>query len=294
MDTTSMPPKKTGKKLARIVAICIVALLLLICAANSFYTLPEGFLGVTYTFGKLENIHATAGVQVKVPFVQSVKKVDIREQSVSIEQSAYTKDTQTVENLSVKVNYRLDVSRIESIVQEIGVDYVYDKVVLQNVLSITKNMIGQYAADALIEHRSEVSLSIEQQLSEELGAKGLILTSFMIQNIDFEDSFEDAVRRKVEAEQKALEAQNQTREKEELAKQEVIAARAQADATKAKAEAEAYAIEVINEQLANSPDYIEYLRVTRWDGRLPLVQGSDATPFLDLRDQAAAADVSAE
>ncbi len=281
------------KKTALIVVVAVLVFAALVVGGNSFYTVPEGQSAALYTFGKLDGVVASSGVHFKAPFVQNTKLIDMREQSIEVPQNAYTKDTQTVENLITKVNYRLDASRIDSLIREVGVEFVYDKLVLPSVLSITRNTIGQYTADELIGHRAEVTQKIQDQLIERLTGRGITLTAFTIQNIDFEDSFEAAVRRKVEAEQKALEAQNQTKEKQELAKQEVISAQAEADAMKAKANAEAYAIrakaeaeafavESIERKLSDAPAYIDYLKATRWDGRLPYVQGG-ATPVLDLR-----------
>lgn len=265
-----------------LVVLLVVAVLAVIVGSQSFYQVPEGYVAALYQFGKLDSVVSTTGLRFKVPFIQSVRLIDVKEQSKEVTQNAYTKDTQTVENLTVKVNYRLNVSEVENVIKNIGVDMVEDKVVMPNVYALTRDTIGQYTADALIGHRSEITQIIQEQLSAVFEGKGLTLVSFTIQNIDFEDSFEAAVRRKVEAEQSALEAQNRTVEEQEVARQEVIRAQAEADATRARAEAEAFAIEVINEQLSNSPDYVEYLKVTRWDGKLPLVSGSGSGMMLDI------------
>ena len=73
-----------------------------------------------------------------------------------------------------------------------------------------------------------------------------------------------------------------TKEKEELARQQVIEAQAQADSEKIKADAQAYSIEVIQEQLNQSPEYIEYQKVQRWDGKLPQVMGENVNPFVSM------------
>lgn len=295
MSETVVPKRSNRKWLKWLVLAAIVIILLSILGSSAVYTVSEGFVAAKYTFSKLDSIVTTAGMHLKIPFVQTVSMIDVREQSIAIEQNAYTRDTQTVEVLAVKINYRLNVAHLEQIIQETGVYDVFDKIIEPNVLSVTRNTIGQYAADALIEHRAEISQSIQDQLTGRFAENGVTLIAFTIQNIDFENSFEEAVRRKVEAEQKALEAQNQTREKEELGKQQVIQAQAEADAIKAKAdaesygikaraEAEAFAVEIINRQLVGSPDYIQYLYVTQWNGQLPMVQGSDASPIIDLRD----------
>ncbi len=281
-----------------IVAAIVLAALLLV--TNGMYTVNEGFYAAVYTMGKLDVLESRAGLHLKIPFVQSVSMINVKEQSIEIPHNAYTKDTQTVENLAVKINYRLDTAALDSTIREIGVENVYSTVIEPNVLSATRNTIGQYAADELIGHRAEISQNITDQLVERFTGKGVELVTFTIQNIDFEDSFEAAVQRKVEAEQKALEAQNKTRETEELGKQRVISAQADADSIKAKADADAYAIEakanaeanamqVLNQQLEQNPAYIEYLKVTLWNGQLPVVDGGGANPIIDMRDLQSAA-----
>ena len=76
--------------------------------------------------------------------------------------------------------------------------------------------------------------------------------------------------------------QNKTVEREEEARQKVIAAQAEADSQKIKAEAEAYAIEVVQEQLAKSPNYIDYLKINNWNGELPQAIGNEINPFIVL------------
>ncbi len=283
------------KNIVRIVVIGIVVLAGVIVVANSVYTVSEGYTAALFTLGKLDGLESRAGLHFKVPFVQSVSMIDVKEKSIEVPQNAYTKDTQTVENLVVKVNYRLDTAQLDSVIREIGVSNVLGTIVEPNVYAVTRNTIGQYTADALIASRAEITQSIHDELLRRFDGKGVVLMGFTIQNIDFEDSFEAAVRRKVEAEQKALEAQNQTKEKQELAKQQVISAQAEADAIKAKADADAYAIEakakaealameVLNKQLAQNPAYIDYLKVTLWNGQLPLVDGGDAASIIDMRD----------
>ena len=68
----------------------------------------------------------------------------------------------------------------------------------------------------------------------------------------------------------------------EEAKQIVIEAQAEADSQKLEADAQAYAIQVVQEQLKNSPDYIDYLKITNWNGVLPQVMSDGINPFLVL------------
>ena len=42
------------------------------------------------------------------------------------------------------------------------------------------------------------------------------------------------------------------------------------------------AIRIIDEQLRNNPNYLEWLKTQRWDGQLPLVIGEGGTPFIQI------------
>ena len=45
----------------------------------------------------------------------------------------------------------------------------------------------------------------------------------------------------------------------------------------------AEAINIINRALSNNPFYLEWLKIQKWDGILPLVTGGDgATPFIEI------------
>jgi len=59
------------------------------------------------------------------------------------------------------------------------------------------------------------------------------------------------------------------------AEQEKIRAQGEADATKIKAEAEASANELVAKSLTS--ELIENNKINKWDGKLPYIQGSDAT-----------------
>ena len=119
-------------------------------------------------------------------------------------------------------------------------------------------------------------------MREDLSSYGVEVMAVSLVNIDFDDVFEEAVRAKIVAEQDALRAQNKTKEVEEQAKQAVIDAQAEADSKRLIADAEAYSIQVIQEQIANSPNYIELEKIKQWDGKLPQVSGNTVNPFVSL------------
>ena len=217
---------------------------------------------------------------MKMPFFESIRKVDVREQIYETNTTAYTKDTQTVEGFQVKLNYRYDQAELSTLIRTIGIDNVESKLVVPQLNSVLKNAVGKYKAEELVQNRSALQEVVESDLREGLAQNGIIVTALNIENIDFEDSFEEVIRQKVAAEQEALRVQNETVAKEEQARQTVIAAQAEADSKKIEAEAEAYAIELIQKQLEASPEYIRLQMVEKWDGHWPQVMGNEVNPFV--------------
>jgi regulator of protease activity HflC (stomatin/prohibitin superfamily) len=66
------------------------------------------------------------------------------------------------------------------------------------------------------------------------------------------------------------------------AEQIEIAAKAQAFRITTEAEAESKAIELIQAQIAQNREYIEYLKIIQWNGILPQVIGDGVNPFVVL------------
>ena len=278
--------QEAGKKLGRRLLLVLLAAVLVALGSASFTIIEEGYIGVKYEFGKIVDDSLSAGLNFKVPFVQTIRQVDVREQMYQMDANAYTKDTQTVEGIQTKLNYVYDRGELSNIIRNIGINNVESKLLIPQMQSIVKNEIGQYKAEDLVQNRTVVQESIEEKLRESLGQSGIIVVSFAIENLDFEDGFEEAIRAKVVAEQEALKMQNKTKEKEELARQMVIEAQAEAESQKIRADAEAYAIEAIQKQLQQSPEYIELQRVQKWDGKYPQVMGNSVNPFVALNGQA--------
>lgn len=269
-------------KWGKLAVVGLIVAAVLIVLFNCFSVVNEGFIGVKYQFGRIVNSSLTAGLNFHIPFIEEIQQVDIREQVYAVETDAYTSDTQTVDTLQLKLNYCYDGTKLQEIIRNIGVENVVTKLLVPNVAKISKDEIGKVKAEDIVQNRSSVQNAIYNSLKETLEPQGIVVTAFAIENISFDDAFEQSIQAKVIAAQDALKMQNKTAEKEEEAKQKVIAAQAEADSQKIKADAEAYAIEAVQKQLTQSPNYIEYLKIINWDGTLPQAIGTEVNPFIAL------------
>ena len=302
-------------RLSLLITIAAVALLLIITVVGSFNVVNEGYVGVKTRFGEITEADLTPGLHWHIPFIEDIEPVDIREQVYMTNEACYTKDTQTVESMLVKLNYSYSPAMLTHLIQNVGIKTVEPVLIVPRVSSSLKNVTGKYRAEDLVQNRMAMQQEIMEILSESLEEYGIIVRSFAIENMEFESSFEQAIRLKVEAEQEALRVKNVTLTKQEEANQLVIKAKADADsaaikvkqdaenariaaeadafATKTRKEAEAYGIELIQAQLAKGgTQYIEFIKASNWDGRWPSVMGNNVNPFINFDSSNASAGAS--
>ena len=281
-NTSAKKSGGSGGKTGTIVLVVVIIVILLTVLFNCFTIVQEGFIGVKYQFGRIIEDDLSAGLNFRIPFVEEIQEVDIRDQIYSVTADAYTSDTQSVNDLQLKLNYRYSSAMLSSIIRDTGINNVENKLLVPNVAKIAKDAIGKVKAEDLVQSRGQVQTTIQSELTEVLNPYGIIVTAFAIENLNFDPAFEASIQEKVIAAQDALKMENKTKEKEEEAKQIVIAAKADADSQVAIAEAEAKAISLIEEQLSNSPNYIEYYTIQKWNGILPQVLGDGVNPFVAI------------
>ena len=234
-----------------------------------------------------------AGLNFHAPW-DNVIKMDNREQRITFNLEAFSKDIQQVD-VQGSINYNIDKSTAMNLYKDVGTNYS-EILIGPRINEDVKIIIARYTAENLIESRQKAADAIYELIKNELAPKGINVISFAIENIDFTDAFESAVEAKQVATQEKQKAQTQqeqqTMEATQAAERQRIAAQAEADvkkidadadayATKIKAEAEAEANDKINKSLTDQ--LISYNQMLRWDGKLPTFMGGDSMiPVLDF------------
>lgn len=163
-------------------------------------------------------------------------------------------------------------------------------------------MFAYYTAEGLIETRDELAMKVTDMMRTDVADFGIDISNVAIENIDFSDSFTDAIEAKQVATQELQRAETQQKqailEAESAAERERISAQAKADVAKIEADAEAYAITAkaaaeaeANTKVAQSltEELIEYTQAQLWDGQLPdtYVGSSGSLPVLNIGAEAA-------
>lgn len=285
-----------GKSFATIVraVVCLVCAVTVVGSCISY--VPTGYTGIVTTFGKVHAETLDAGINFHAPW-DNVIKMDNREQRITFQLEAFSKDIQQV-SVQGSINYNIDKATAMNLYRDVGVEYA-TILINPRIQEDVKIIIAKYTAENLIENRQAMSDAIYELLKTELADKGINIISLAVENIDFTDAFESAVEAKQVATQEKQRAktlqEQQTMETEQKAERDRIAAQAAADVAHIEADAEAYALQVHAEAEANAnakinasltEQLIDYNKILRWDGKLPtFMGGSETIPVLNFGNE---------
>jgi len=268
---------------AKGVVIGIIVLIIIGVVIGSAVSIVDaGFRGVLLHWNAVDVTQPPLeeGLHFIVPFQDSVIPLEVRTLKYTKSTTSASQDLQTV-STEITVNYHPTPNSVNYLYKEVGLDYE-NRVIQPTVEEVVKQVTANYNAEELITKRPQVKADIEVEIAERLNDFNITTEIVSITDFQFSPLFAQAIEAKVEAEQKALKAENDLRRIQVEAEQFEARAQGTAKGNIAEAEGEAEAIRIINEALANNPYYIEWLKTQAWDGKLPLVVGEGGTPFIQI------------
>ena len=264
----------------KIAAAVITAIVIIVVLAESIVIVEAGHRGVVLYLGAVENRVLGEGVHFITPFAEQVVSMEVRTQKFQAEATAASNDLQEVQSV-IAVNYRIDPQQTNEIYQKLGVNY-QDRVISPTIQESVKASVAKFNAEELITKRETAKSVIADAIRNTLSRDNIEVQNVFITDFKFSDAFATQIEQKVVAFQKFLTEQNNLRAIEVVANQTVAQAEGAARANAAKASGESEAIKIITLQLRESPEYLEWQAITKWNGQMPYAVGSSGVPFFQL------------
>jgi regulator of protease activity HflC (stomatin/prohibitin superfamily) len=274
-DSASKEPQKQSfwfttdgdVRWGRVAAIIVTTLVLIVLFFMTIYTVPAGSVGVITRWGAVNRV-VYAGLGVKIPVAERVVKMSIRTQKDQVDSASASKDLQTVTS-TIAVNYHLDGQYAVNVFESVGQNY-QDILLAPAIQNIFKATTAQFTAEQLITNREAVRLQAEDALAKQLAVYHIVVENFNIVNFDFSPEFNAAIEKKQVAQQEV-----------ETSKQKLAQAKIDAETVITAAQGQADAQKVVKESGSLTPEYLQYIAITKWNGILPSVTGG-VTPFIDV------------
>lgn len=264
----------------------VIAVFVIGIGANSISVIPTGYTGVKSTFGKISEKELTTGVHFSVPFVQNIQAISNKQQDGKCEGKIWgkTSDKTPVYGENVTVTYSISSEKSAWLCANVANT---DNLIKGSMVASAMKAAMAELSPEDVTNRGKIEPLTQKKLEEVLNVKygkdTITLYQVIIENMNFENAYNEAIQQKSIAQQTAArqEIENKTAIKKAEADKTVEIKKAEAKAEKMRIEAEAQAN--ANKELADSISdaLIDYQKIEKWDGKLPKVTGSNAIVSLD-------------
>lgn len=300
-------PTRSVLGLGTLLIVGVIALVLLGLVFSSWRTIEPGYVGIVFDKAsrRVTNTLDPGWVFIN-PFTQSITRYPIGVQTLVMVQA--NEEGRVVGDDSVKVGSRegqsmfADISIQYSVERDNAaklyetwagapIDRIEENLVRQVTRSVLNDVASQYGWEEIFgEKRIEYTQKVASEITRRFGEKYVKFEGLNLRGWHLPENLQKALDAKISAQQAAeqqsfalRQAQIKAEQDKVTAEGEANALRAQAqgeaDATRIRAEAQAEANQLLSRSLTS--DLIRYQQLQRWDGRLPVFSGSNATPLID-------------
>lgn len=254
---------------------------LAVVISKSFAVVNTGERGILITFNKAQEVLLNEGTHPIIPFVSSVRVVNIRVQRTDVEGTARTKDLQKI-TTKVALNWQISPDKIQQVYQQFGNNEELVARIINPVLEeIVKASIPVRSLEKNLIERTELKQELEIKAKQRLEAYGIVITDLSVLNVTASDEFTKATEEKQIAEQKAISAKIVAEQELQKADYESKKAAKDAEALIARAKGQAESQKLLQSSL--SPEILQKQAIEKWDGKFPVVMSSNgALPFINI------------
>lgn len=284
------PVYKTPKKSVLLILVGLAVVLL----SFSITTIPSGYTGVRVKFGQVAPKTVQNGMNFKIPFVESIKKVNNKQQDITFDGQIWseTADRTAIYYDGITVTYQI--AKDKSAWIYANVQNYEDKLVTQPLVASAIKESSKELVDTDATNRGKIEplsmQKVQDSLNEKYGEGTIIINKVTIASADFDESYNAAIAEKQNAqlayekqqienkkavEQAKAEADAKVKKSEGEAQSKKIAAEAEAEATKIQASAQAEANKELSQSITQELIDMELAKARQEHGWVT-VQGADA------------------
>lgn len=217
----------------------------------------------------VENVYEP-GVHSKAPWNDAFH-YDMRQQKYRTQMNDVLDKNGMNVNIDVTVMYHIQNGKSGYLHEAVGPDFE-DKLIAPFTHGAAKEVVGKYDAKELYStKRTALETEMFDKLIEDLTGQYIIIDKVIVTDVDPPQAITAAIEAKEAQKEKNLLAAEKKQQEINLADALREKAKGNADATLIEAEAEAKRIQLLQQQIAKSPLYIDYLETQarlKWDGNL--------------------------
>ena len=191
-----------GNPFARLIGLGIAGFLFVILLFASVARVESGNVGVLTLFGRVTGEVLPEGIHLVNPFKVN-HELTIRTQEIK-ESASVPSAEGLVMNLDTSLIYHLNPEKAAEVYQKIGPNYL-TVLIEPNLRAAIREATASHSANALYTgEREMVAKQVRDQLSNLLGARGTLVESILLRDIQLPTTLKTSIESKQQAEQEAL------------------------------------------------------------------------------------------
>ena len=213
----NVTPTGPGGTATLLIVLSFTGFLLL---TQALFVVPSGQVAVVTTLGKVTPKSRRAGLNVKIPFVQSVYPFDIKTQVQPEKFETLTKDLQVIK-ATATVKYAVKPEKAPKIFRTIANrnSDIYQKIVYPSLLKALKSVFSQYELETIATDFNVISEKVAESVAKELKSFDLVdVQSLDLTGLEIAEEYRAAIEQKQIAGQQLLRAKTEV----EIAEQEAL------------------------------------------------------------------------
>ncbi|MCL2082204.1 MAG: prohibitin family protein [Oscillospiraceae bacterium] len=268
-----------GPKRNTLTVLSAVFLVLLAVVPMSIFSVNTGEIGVVKVFGEAKStVHP--GINFRLWLTDTIDIYDVKTRQIDLESlQAYSKDAQTVTG-RLAVQYQIEQDKVIEINRQYGTIAVLEEKLKAIIVERAKSVFSDKGAMLIVESRSALSGEIKERIESSLGAYHVTIGTVALEDISFNEAFENAVEQKMVAEQEKLRSEYDKERAIIKADEQLEVAEREALAAVAKANGDAEALQIMQSAWSKLSAEVKdaMLRQTfyeKWDGVLPEVMAGE-------------------
>ena len=213
----NVTPSGPGGTATLLIVLSFTGFLLL---TQSLFVVPSGEVAVVTTLGKVSGNSRRPGLNIKLPFIQSVFPFDVKTQVQPEQFETLTKDLQVIK-ATATIKYSIKPSEAGRIFATIANrnSEVYKKIVQPSLLKALKSVFSQYELETIATEWNTISEKIGESVAEELNTFGYVdVKGLDLTGLEIAEEYRAAIEQKQIAGQQLLRAKTEV----EIAEQEAL------------------------------------------------------------------------
>jgi len=227
----------------------LLSTLLITCLAlmgTACVVIEDGEVGVSKSFGKIDDVTVSQGVRIVVPIARQIERWNIKLQELK-EGATVPSSEGLIVGLDTSLLFQVIPDKAPQIRKTVGREYV-NRLIVPYFRNSLRDVVAGYPVKNIYAEkgRKEIAAKIRAYLMENLQPRGIQIVDVLLRDVKLPTRFKESIEAKLTAEQRVQQKQF-----------ELEQARKEAEIEVARAEGAAKAQRIIRETLSDS--YLQYL-----------------------------------